>query len=124
MYLTQTTRNNLLIAAGLILAVILALAFFKISDSTWDHMIGFGSTSIDLALIALVGVQILLFTAYALFVIQGFRTHWGWGIANLFLPFAALLFFFTYPKRSRVPALTYIAGLVLLGMTMISTKMR
>lgn len=123
MYMTQTNRNALVISVGLAMTV-LTLAVFKLFNPTWNHMVDFGKTSVDIALLAFLGVQILFGLAYLLFVIQGFRTHWGWGVANMILPFAALIFFFTHPKRSKAPVLVYVSGLALMGLTMIWTKIR
>ena len=29
--------------------------------------------------------KVILFAADVAFVVQGFRVHWGWGVANIFL---------------------------------------
>lgn len=87
--------------AGIALAILLMLAVFKLFDPSWNHMIDFGYTSIDLAFLALFVVYLFFFTAYIVFIIQGFRTHWGWGVANLPVPPAIIVFFFAYPRKSR-----------------------
>ena len=70
-------------------------------------MITFGNTSIDISLIAVfVGVLILKLLPYVAviwFAVQGFRVHWGWGIANLLIPGAIIPFYILHPKVSKRP---------------------
>jgi hypothetical protein len=109
MYLAQTTRSALITAVGAILAVMFGVVLVKITDPMWGH------TLANSALLGfLVVVKVLFFISYVLFVIQGFRTHWGWGCANLLLPAAALVFVFVHPKQAKVPAITWVCGLVVM----------
>jgi hypothetical protein len=81
-------------------------------------MITFGNTSIDINLILvflIAGTMSLLsFIATIWLVVQGFRVHWAWGLANLFLPFANLVFCFVHPKESKIPLILFGIVLVLL----------
>jgi hypothetical protein len=81
-------------------------------------MITFGNTSIDISLIAVFltvwTIWLLFFVATIWFVVQGFRVHWGWGLANLLIPLAIIPFCFLHPKESKKPLTTVGIGLVLL----------
>lgn len=78
-------------------------------------MITFGNTSIEISLIA---VFLLVWTSWLLFfvagiwfVVQGFRVHWGWGVANLLIPGAIIPFCILHPKESKRP-------LILIGVSL------
>jgi hypothetical protein len=50
----------------------------------------------------LVGVKVILFTAAIAFIVQGFRVHWGWGLANLIGgPLAGIVFLSSIGKREE-----------------------
>src|SRR5437016_2957585 len=104
--MTQYAKSFLVAALVCLLAVVLILSIARVPDIS-HHYLKFGDTSVDVSLIAfvtsLLSVKLLFFAAYILFVIQGFRTHWGWGIANLLLsPLAALVFLFVHPKHAKL----------------------
>jgi hypothetical protein len=50
-------------------------------------MITFGNTSIEISLMAVLAAiltaKLLFIIAGIWLVVQGFRVHWGWGVANL-----------------------------------------
>ena len=48
-----------------------------------------------------------------LFVVQGWRVHWGWGLANFFIPPCAIAFSILYPKQAAKPLIVLGIGLVL-----------
>jgi hypothetical protein len=81
-------------------------------------MITFGNTSVDIGLIAvflIVGtIWLLFFVASIWFVVQGFKAHWGWGLANLLIPVAIIPFCFLYPRKSKGPLILVGVGLALL----------
>jgi hypothetical protein len=81
-------------------------------------MITFGNTSIQISLIAVFltvwTIWLLLFVASIWFIVQGFRVHWGWGVANLLVPFAIIPFCFLHPKESKKPLILTGSGLGLL----------
>jgi hypothetical protein len=63
----------------------------------------------------LTAVKVICFAAYVAFVVQGFRVHWGWGTANMFLgPLAGIAFFIQHRDEGRVPVYVLAHGLVLL----------
>jgi hypothetical protein len=77
------------------------------------------SASGALGLAAILGcftaVKVIFFAAYVAFVVQGFRVHWGWGTANLFVgPLAGILFFVQHRHEGRVPFYVLAHGLILL----------
>ena len=118
MYLTQKSRSLLVGAAGCALSIALALVFLKLFDPTWDHMVRFGNSSVDIRIITLALAKLVFVTAYVLFVIQGFRTHWGWGLANLVMPVAALVFLFVHPRAARIPAIIWTLAFTVLLITL------
>jgi hypothetical protein len=76
-----------------------------------------GSEAFGLAAIlgCLTAVKVILFAADIAFVVQGFRVHWGWGTANIFLgPLAGIPFFIQHRHEGRVPVYVLAHGLILL----------
>jgi hypothetical protein len=68
------------------------------------------------ALLGLISVYVssLAFVvAGILFVVQGWRVHWGWGLANLFIPPCAIAFSILYPKEAAKPLIVLGIGLAL-----------
>jgi len=124
MYLTQKTQTLLLTAAGCALAIVLTLGILKLIDPAPAHSLIIGKTSVDTALIAFVLTRLLLIAAYILFVILGFRTHWGWGLANLLLPVTALYFSLAHPRTAKIPAVFCIFGFTALLVTMLWVNAR
>jgi|SRR5271155_1852687 len=106
MYLTQKTKTVLVTTVAAILAIMFGIGLVKLTDPIWVH------THANMApLWFLVVAKLLFLLSYILFVIQGFRTHWGWGCANLFIPVSALVFLFVHPKRAKAPAIIWACGL-------------
>jgi hypothetical protein len=48
-------------------------------------------------------VKLLFIVAGIWFVVQGFRVHWGWGVANLLIPGAIIPFCIFHPKEAKRP---------------------
>jgi hypothetical protein len=75
-------------------------------------MIILGNASIEISLIAVflavLAVKLLPIIIVIWFVVQGFRVHWGWGVANLLMPVAIIPFCILHPQESKRP-------LILLG---------
>jgi hypothetical protein len=60
-------------------------------------------------------VKVIFFVAAIAFIIQGFRVHWGWGLANMLLfPLGGIVFFFNHRQEGRVPIYILAYGLMLL----------
>ncbi len=78
-------------------------------------MITFGNTSVEISLFALFALFLILkllpIVAFIWFVVQGFRVHWGWGVANLLIPFAIIPFCIFHPKESKRPLILTGIGL-------------
>ncbi len=51
--------------------------------------------------------------AAILFVVMGFRVHFGWGLANLFIWPCMIAFVILYPKESKKPLIVFGFGLAL-----------
>jgi 4-amino-4-deoxy-L-arabinose transferase-like glycosyltransferase len=91
----------------------------------WNQSgIKLGKTQIDSGVIPLFLIlgglrlcQLIAIIAYLLFVIRGFRVHWGWGLVNfLFFPLGSLIFLIKHPRHGKLPAMILLAvpGLILL----------
>ncbi len=89
-------------------------------------MTTFGDTSVQIGLFALVlvalSIKLLFFTAMVWFVVNGFRVHWGWGVANLLIPGAFLLFSFLHYKESKIPLILITVGLTFLLILLIFAR--
>ena len=60
-------------------------------------------------------VRVIFIVAAISFIVQGFRVHWGWGLANTFLgPLAGVVFFIKHRQEGRVPIYILAYGLILL----------
>jgi len=76
---------------------------------------GLGAFEIAAILGGLTAVKVILFAADVAFVVQGFRVHWGWGVANIFLgPLSGIVFFTQHRHQGRVPIYIFVHGLILL----------
>jgi hypothetical protein len=76
-----------------------------------------GSGALGLAAIlgCFMAIKVIMFVSAIAFIVQGFRVHWGWGLANTFLgPLAGIAFFFNHRHEGRVPIYILVHGLVLL----------
>ena len=83
-------------------------------------MITFGNTSIEITLLGFFAVKIILLVAAIAFIIQGFRVHWGWGLANIFLyPLAGIAFFFSHRREAKIPMIIWASGMALLVILLI-----
>ena len=90
--------------------VIASIAFFFI-------MLPGGSGAFGLAAIlgCFMAVKVIMFVSAIAFIVQGFRVHSGWGLANMFLgPLAGIVFFTQHRHEGRVPVYILVHGLILL----------
>ena len=63
----------------------------------------------------LLGVKLVFFVSDISFIVQGFRVHWGWGLANVALgPLAGIAFFIQHRHEGRVPIYILAHGVILL----------
>lgn len=68
-------------------------------------------------------MKIILFAAYIAFIVQGFRVHWGWGLANLLGPLIGIVFFIVHRDKARVPIYLLSHGVILFLAILICLKM-
>ena len=62
----------------------------------------------------ILAVKVIGFVAYIAFIVQGFRVHWGWGLANLvFGPLSGIVFFVKHRHEGRVPTYILTHGVIL-----------
>lgn len=76
-----------------------------------------GSGAIGLAAIlgCFMAVKVIFFVSAIAFIVQGFRVHWGWGVANIFLgPLAGIVFFIKHRQKGSVPIYILGHGVILL----------
>nr|WP_298125699.1 hypothetical protein [uncultured Pseudoxanthomonas sp.] len=69
----------------------------------------------NLHLILLSSAIFLLLTGWVWLLRNAFRTHVLWGFAGLFTPPALILFGLLHLRGSRTALLTYVAGMIVLG---------
>ena len=91
-------------------------------------MITFGNTSIEINLIAvfvaILTLQLLPIVFVIWFAVRGFRVHWGWGLANIFLfPLAGIALFLTHRQEARFPMIIWSLGMALLVILMICASL-
>lgn len=71
-----------------------------------------------------VAVKVIFFLTYIAFVVQGFRVHWGWGVANLILgPLAGIVFFVNHRQQGGVPIYLLVHGLILFAIISIYVRL-
>ena len=99
------------ISLGCVIFTIILLFFWGRASGVSGVSGGFG---VIVILACLSAIKLVLFAAAITFVVQGFRVHWGWGLANLLIPGAIIPFSFLYPKKSKVPLILIGIALVLL----------
>ena len=87
------------------------LVLCKFCYTAWNYLFHGAS---QVALMGVVASLFLLFAALLLFIIQGFRTHWAWGLAILLAPCAVLGFVFMHPRKAMAPVIILFSGLALL----------
>jgi hypothetical protein len=87
--------------------------------TTWSLRITLGGTTIDVLLIGFLAVKLIFLLAGILFVVQGFRVHWGWGLANLLLPPAIIVFFVKHRQAAKFPAIVWGVGMGLLVLLLV-----
>ncbi len=60
-------------------------------------------------------VKVIMFVSAIAFIVQGFKVHWGWGVANTFLgPLAGIVFFIKHRQKGSVPIYILVYGFLLL----------
>lgn len=62
-------------------------------------------------LLAVLAIKLLSIATYIWFVVQGFKVHWGLGVANLLIPGAIIPFCILHPKESKRPLILLVACL-------------
>jgi hypothetical protein len=103
------------IIAACFLAGLLIIGYLVSNHSGQYSSITFGDTTIDTVLIGFFAVKIILLVAAISFIIQGFRVHWGWGLANIFLfPLAGIALFIRHRREGKYPMIIWSFGMALL----------
>jgi len=71
-------------------------------------------TTLPIGIVGLITLYLVLklifIVAAIAFVVQGFRVHWGWGLANLLVPLAFIAFCFIHPRSAKIPLVIFGVG--------------
>jgi hypothetical protein len=96
--------------------LISAIAFVFIAGLTQVISGSFGTM---VALASFLAMKVIFIVADIAFTVQGFRVHWGWGLANLILgPLAMIVFFIKHRQEGKVPIYIFTHALILLSIFM------
>ena len=109
----SSIRNVLAVLAAGILVGLLTIATLRFFGVAGNFLVRLGNPHAVRALLAVLGGIVLYYSAYLLLVIQGFRTHWVWGVLQLLVPLSALLFLIKHPRRARAGMLLYLMAVLL-----------
>lgn len=113
MLIPTSIRNVLMVLAAGLLVGLLTIATLRFCGLAGHFLGQLGNPDAVRALLIVLGGLVLYYSAFLLLVIQGFRTHWVWGVLHLLVPLSALLFLFKHPRRARAGMLLYLgAGLL------------
>jgi hypothetical protein len=113
MLIPTSIRNLLAVLAAGLLVGLLTIATLTCCGAAWNFIVRLGNPHALLALLIVLGGIVLYYSAYLLLVVQGFRTHWVWGVLNLIVPLCALLFLIMHPRRARAGLLLYLGAVFL-----------
>ncbi|MFA5206161.1 MAG: hypothetical protein WC708_17330 [Lentisphaeria bacterium] len=118
MYIPRPYRHAILgvVAVALVLGVNVWL--FSALNPTGNREAGrFGLVATDLVLFCFL-------MAYAGFVVQGFRVHWGWGCGLFLIPASALIFLLVHPRFAKIPSIIFAVGVLMFIFVVIGQKIR
>ena len=121
---TYSIRHIGFILLGSLFAALLCLAVLFLFDPAWNPAIRVGGMSMDVGFAAVVAFEGLMALGYLVSVIQGFRTHWGWGVAMFLVPIAFLVFFREHTKRAMPPLIVYGLGCLMLCTALLFQSVR
>jgi hypothetical protein len=117
----MSRRSQLaLIIAACFLTGLIILGYFVSQQLGRRLTLTFGDTTIDIALLGFFAVKPIFVVAAISFIIQGFRVHWVWGLANIFLfPLAGIALFITHRREGKIPMVILAFGMTLLIVVLI-----
>jgi hypothetical protein len=112
----MSRRSQLaLIIAACFLTGLVIIGYLVSHQSGHRSSLTFGDTTIETVLLGFFAVKIILLVAAIAFIIQGFRVHWGWGLANIFLfPLAGIALFIRHRQEAKIPMMIWAFGMALL----------
>jgi hypothetical protein len=109
-----------LISAACFLTLLIFLGYFVSQQSGSRLTLTFGDTTFDITLLGFFAIKPILAVAAIAFIIQGFRVHWLWGLANIFLfPLAGIALFITHRREGKIPMIILALGTTLLVVVLI-----
>jgi len=111
------------IVTALLLACLLIIGYLTSEHYRPHSYFRFSFGTVDTVLIGFLAAKIILFISAILFTIQGFRVHWGWGLANLLLfPVAGIALFIKHRHAGNLPMAIWTAGMVLIIVLLVSVN--
>jgi hypothetical protein len=109
--MTQQTKATW-ISGVFIFTPLVAFTLFQLFGST---AITIHHTTIPMGLVGLftllLVLKLIFIVAAIAFVVQAFRVHWGWGLANLLVPLAFIAFCFIHPRAAKIPLVIFGVGI-------------
>lgn len=78
--------------------------------------------SVIAVILVILSIKLLFFAAVVWFVVNGFRVHWGWGVANFLIPGAFIPFSFLHPEKGKIPLILITIGAALWLILLISFR--
>ena len=117
----MSRRSQLaLVIAACFLTGLVIVGYFMSQQMGHRGMLTSGDTTTYLFLFGFIAFKLIMVLAAISFIIQGFRVHWGWGLANIFLfPLGGIAFFPTHRREGKIPMLIWAFGMALLVFVLI-----
>jgi hypothetical protein len=112
----MSRRSQLaLVIAACFLTGLVIVGYFISQQMGHRGKLTSGDTTTYLFLFGFIAFKLIMVLAAILFIIQGFRVHWGWGLANIFMfPLGGIAFFLTHRREGKIPMLVWAFGMALL----------
>lgn len=112
--MSRSSQLGLIVAACFLTGLV--IAGYWVSHQSGGHLsLTFGDTTVDTVLLGFLVVKLIFIAAAIAFIIQGFRVHWSWGLANIFLfPLAGIALFIRHRQEAKIPMMIWTFGMALL----------
>ena len=124
MLIPNSIRNLVVVIFGGFLVGLLTIATLNFFTYLRVSHYIVGNPKELVGLLLALGGFVLGYIAYIILVIQGVRTHWGWGVINIVVPIVAILFFIKHPKRTKAGMLIYVLALIFFVFAALWAKLR
>jgi hypothetical protein len=116
--MSRRSQLGLIIAACFFTATVI-IAYLVSHQS--EHL---GNITNEIVLLMFFAVPFILIAAAIAFIIQGFRVHWGWGLANIFLfPLAGIALFIRHRQEAKIPMMIWTFGMAMLVVLLVCVSL-